>query len=116
MPLYDYECLGCGHMFELRQGFDADPEGICPRCAGVSRRKFHPVPIIYKGSGFYTTDYKGKSYSPVSTEDKDGTKDKDSTDSKEKTESTAEKKKSEDKASAEKLVDKADSAKKAGAL
>ena len=110
MPLYDYECLGCGHMFELRQGFDSDPEGICPRCAGVSRRKFHAVPIIYKGSGFYTTDYKGTGYSPATKEDKE------STDSKENTESTAEKKTSEDKASAEKLVDKADAAKKAGAL
>ena len=58
MPLYDYECASCGNVFELRQSFDAAPEGVCPRCAGISKRKFHAVPIIYKGSGFYTTDYK----------------------------------------------------------
>ena len=75
MPLYDYECVACGHVFELRQSFDADPEGVCPRCSGSSRRKFHAVPIIYKGSGFYTTDYKHTSYSPNS---KDGAKDEES--------------------------------------
>ena len=71
MPLYDYECLNCGHVFELRQSFNADPEGVCPQCAGMSRRKFHAVPIIYKGSGFYTTDYKKTGYSGVPKEDED---------------------------------------------
>ena len=66
MPLYDYECDGCGHVFELRQSFSAEPVGDCPKCSGVSRRKFHAVPIIYKGSGFYTTDYKKSGYSPPS--------------------------------------------------
>ena len=75
MPLYDYECVSCGNVFELRQSFDADPEGVCPRCSGSSRRKFHAVPIIYKGSGFYTTDYKHTSYSPNS---KDRAKDEES--------------------------------------
>ena len=78
MPLYDYECLSCGHVYELRQGFAADPEGICPRCAGKSKRKFHPVPIIYKGSGFYTTDYKHASLKETSKDKKEeeGTKKK----------------------------------------
>ena len=71
MPLYDYECLSCGHVFELRQSFDADPNGECPRCEGASRRKFHAVPIIYKGSGFYTTDYKNSGYSGTSKENAD---------------------------------------------
>ena len=66
MPLYDYECVSCGNVFELRQSFDASPEGICPSCAGISRRKFHPVPIIYKGTGFYTTDSKNTGYSGTS--------------------------------------------------
>jgi len=76
LPLYDYECGDCGHVYELRQSFDAEPEGVCPRCAGMSRRKFHAVPIIYKGSGFYSTDYKRSSNndSPVSAGDKEGTK------------------------------------------
>ena len=71
MPRYDYECVNCGHAFELRQSFDADPEGVCPRCTGISKRKFHAVPIIYKGSGFYTTDYKNASHKDTSTEKKE---------------------------------------------
>ena len=66
MPLYDYQCLGCGHEFELRQGLDADPTTICPRCKGSSRRKFNVVPVIYKGSGFYSTDYKKSSFDSTS--------------------------------------------------
>ena len=64
MPLYDYQCDSCGHIFELRQSFSAATEGPCPCCQGNSRRRFHAVPIIYKGSGFYTTDYKKTGYSP----------------------------------------------------
>ena len=82
MPLYDYECLSCGHIFELRQSFDALPEGTCPECEGSSRRRFNAVPIIYKGSGFYTTDYKRAgaastgtgAKSTVSSDDKDDKK------------------------------------------
>ena len=58
MPLYDYQCSKCSHVFELRQSFDSEPSATCPECSNVSRRKFYPVPVIYKGSGFYTTDYK----------------------------------------------------------
>jgi len=57
LPRYDYECLGCAHTFELKQSFSSEPVGICPECGCNSRRKFHAVPVIYKGSGFYTTDY-----------------------------------------------------------
>ena len=64
MPLYDYQCSDCGHRFELRQGFDADSKQECPRCQGMARRRFHSVGVIYKGSGFYTTDYKRQSYTP----------------------------------------------------
>ena len=57
MPLYDYDCLKCGNIFEVKQSFKDDPVAFCPKCNGRSRRKFHAVPVIYKGSGFYTTDY-----------------------------------------------------------
>ncbi len=57
MPRYDYECLSCSHVFELKQSFSAEPVADCPECSSRSRRKFHAVPVIYKGSGFYTTDY-----------------------------------------------------------
>jgi predicted nucleic acid-binding Zn ribbon protein len=44
-------------VFELKQSFSAEPVADCPECGSRSRRKFHAVPVIYKGSGFYTTDY-----------------------------------------------------------
>ena len=75
MPLYDYQCPSCSHEFELRQSFSADPCTICPRCEAVSRRKFHVVPVIYKGSGFYTTDYGRSSHNGASTK-KDQDKEK----------------------------------------
>ena len=57
MPRYDYRCTGCGNEFELRQSFHEAGSGTCPLCSGVGQRLFHAVPVIYKGSGFYTTDY-----------------------------------------------------------
>ena len=71
MPRYDYQCLSCSHKFELRQSFDSAPETDCPKCAGLSKRKFYAVPVIYKGSGFYTTDYKNNGNSPDSNEEKE---------------------------------------------
>ena len=103
MPLYDYECVSCGHVFELRQSFDTDPQGVCPLCSGVTRRKFHAVPIIYKGSGFYTTDYKHTSYSPNS---KDGAKDEDSKETTKATTDSSEETKGSSKAAADSSRDK----------
>jgi putative FmdB family regulatory protein len=60
VPIYEYECVSCNHRFELKQGFDAEPTESCPLCQGLSRRKFHAPAVIYKGSGFYTTDYARK--------------------------------------------------------
>ncbi|MBI4233603.1 MAG: hypothetical protein HY686_04095 [Chloroflexi bacterium] len=57
MPRYDYECQNCHHLFELRQGFDAPSTGVCPQCNGPAQRLFHSVGVIFKGSGWYTTDY-----------------------------------------------------------
>ena len=57
MPRYDYECLSCSNVFEMKQSFSDEPVADCPECGSRSRRKFHAVPVIYKGSGFYTTDY-----------------------------------------------------------
>ncbi len=70
MPTYDYECLSCGHTFELKQSFHEDPNGTCPKCEGEARRMFHAVPVIYKGSGFYTTDY-GRRGSRISSDGKE---------------------------------------------
>lgn len=57
MPLYEFECISCGYIFEQKQSFDADPVCKCPKCQNKARRLFHPPPIIFKGSGFYVTDY-----------------------------------------------------------
>ncbi len=74
MPIYDYQCAECGHRFELRQGFDAEPVEVCPRCQGQARRRFHSVAVIYKGSGFYTTDYAHKNVSvPAKSSDEPST-------------------------------------------
>ena len=61
MPTYGYRCDSCGNEFELRQGFDADPTQECPKCENKARRRIHAVGVIFKGSGFYTTDYARKS-------------------------------------------------------
>jgi putative FmdB family regulatory protein len=60
VPIYEYQCVSCNHRFELKQGFDAEPTESCPLCQAVSRRRFHSPAIIYRGSGFYTTDYARK--------------------------------------------------------
>ena len=60
MPTYEYECGSCRYRFDLRQGFDDEPEVECPQCNERARRIFHPAPIIYKGSGFYVTDSRNK--------------------------------------------------------
>ena len=57
MPRYDYRCVECDHNFELSQSFSEAGKGTCPECSGDGRRVYHAVPVIYKGSGFYTTDY-----------------------------------------------------------
>ena len=64
MPRYDYHCLECDHNFELRQSFSEAGKGTCPQCSGEGQRVYHAVPVIYKGSGFYTTDY-GRPKPPV---------------------------------------------------
>jgi putative FmdB family regulatory protein len=70
LPRYDYQCTSCGHEFELTQSFKEAGSGDCPECSGEGRRVYHAVPVIYKGSGFYTTDY-GRPKAPVESS-KDG--------------------------------------------
>jgi putative FmdB family regulatory protein len=71
MPMYDYQCPSCFHQFELRQAFSAAPYAQCPHCETVSRRIFHPVPVIYKGTGFYTTDYARQRYNGSANDKKE---------------------------------------------
>ena len=60
MPIYAYQCDSCGNQFDLKQGFDASVEQPCPECKSTARRLFSAPTVIYKGSGFYTTDYARK--------------------------------------------------------
>ena len=61
MPIYEYECGTCNHSFEERQGYDAESIQKCPQCQNTAKRLVHASPIIFKGSGFYVTDYASKS-------------------------------------------------------
>ena len=70
MPRYDYKCVECENEFELVQTFSEAGTGVCPSCSGAGRRLFHAVPVIYKGSGFYTTDY-GRPKRPAENGSKD---------------------------------------------
>ncbi|PZC48030.1 MAG: putative nucleic acid-binding protein, contains Zn-ribbon domain [Chloroflexi bacterium] len=60
VPIYEYRCRACNHRFELKQGFDAEPMATCPVCSSEAPRMFSMPAVIYKGTGFYTTDYKQK--------------------------------------------------------
>ena len=63
MPTYEYECEKCGHRFELFQSMKDPPKRRCPRCRGKVRRLLGTgAGMIFKGSGFYTTDYRSESY------------------------------------------------------
>ncbi len=59
MPTYDYRCQSCGHCFEAFQSISADPLDECPLCNGrVERVIGGGSGLLFKGSGFYITDYK----------------------------------------------------------
>jgi putative FmdB family regulatory protein len=58
MPTYGYRCSKCGHEFEILQRITDEPLKTCPKCQGKLTKKLYPVGISFKGSGFYTTDYK----------------------------------------------------------
>ena len=73
MPIYEYECGHCRSRFEKRQKFDEEPEAVCPKCEGTSRRVFHPTSIIFKGSGFYITDSRKSSTATLSETSKEET-------------------------------------------
>jgi putative FmdB family regulatory protein len=64
MPTYDYICDSCQHEFEAFESIKADPQTICPECSQAKlRRKIGAgAAILFKGSGFYQTDYRSESY------------------------------------------------------
>lgn len=64
MPTYDYECDACGHKFEEMQSMTEEPLKKCPECKKKKLRRLigTGAAIIFKGSGFYQTDYRSESY------------------------------------------------------
>ena len=56
MPTYEYACTSCGERTEARQSFDDPPLEICPICGGKLRKLYSPVGIVFRGTGFYSTD------------------------------------------------------------
>ncbi len=63
MPTYEYECQKCGERLERFQPISAPPLRTCPRCRGKLQRLIGAgAGILFKGSGFYATDYRSKSY------------------------------------------------------
>lgn len=64
MPTYEYVCEGCGHEFERFESITARPLRSCPKCGKkkVKRLIGTGAGIIFKGSGFYQTDYRSESY------------------------------------------------------
>jgi putative FmdB family regulatory protein len=62
MPIYTYRCENCGVQFERNQKFSDTPLTRCPECGKKSLRKVYmPVGIVFKGSGFYSTDHRSPS-------------------------------------------------------
>lgn len=58
MPVYEYACTRCGHHFEQYRKINARGAPRCPRCGAPGRKVFLPVGVIFKGSGFHSTDYR----------------------------------------------------------
>ena len=59
MPIYGYRCSQCGHELEVLQSMSDPPLQVCSECGGPLRKLLYPVGVQFKGSGFYSTDYKG---------------------------------------------------------
>lgn len=72
MPTYDYICDACGHEFEAFESIKADPQTDCPECreAKLRRKIGAGAAILFKGSGFYQTDYRSESYKQRAAADK----------------------------------------------
>ncbi len=101
MPTYDYECTACDHTFELFQSISESPKRKCPACGRLKLRRLFGTgaALLFKGSGFYQTDYRSESYKKGAASDKpadssskstdDGSKSKSDSGSKSKTESSS---------------------------
>jgi putative FmdB family regulatory protein len=73
MPTYDYQCEACGHQFDEFQSFKDEPLRVCPKCAKEALRRLFGTgaAVIFKGSGFYETDYRSESYKKAAKADQE---------------------------------------------
>ena len=74
MPTYEYECQQCGHRFEEFQSITAEPRQTCPEanCPGPVKRLISTGGgLLFKGTGFYITDYRSDGYQKAAKADKD---------------------------------------------
>ena len=79
MPTYEYECQQCGHRFEEFQSITAEPRQTCPEasCQGSVKRLISMGGgLLFKGTGFYITDYRSDGYQKAAKADKDSGNDK----------------------------------------
>jgi len=72
MPTYDYQCDACGHQFEEFQSITANPLKKCPQCGKLKLKRLFGTGagLIFKGSGFYQTDYRSETYKKAASGDK----------------------------------------------
>ena len=76
MPTYEYRCDKCGHQFDELQSFKDEPLKVCPKCHEESLRRLFGTgaAILFKGSGFYETDYRSESYKKAAKAESESTK------------------------------------------
>lgn len=76
MPTYDYVCKACGHELEIFQSITEAPKKKCPKCkkSKLERRIGSGAAILFKGSGFYQTDYRSESYKAAEKAEKSDSK------------------------------------------
>jgi putative FmdB family regulatory protein len=73
MPTYEYRCTKCEHQFEVFHGIKDRTVRKCPRCGSRARKvPAGGVGLIFKGSGFYITDYRSKDYKEKAKQEKSG--------------------------------------------
>lgn len=86
MPTYEYQCQKCGLKFERFQNIKEEPIRECPECSGSVKKLISAgAGIIFKGSGFYITDYRSDNYKKAEKNEKEPTSDTKSTNSETKT-------------------------------
>ena len=72
MPIYGYRCRSCGHELEVLQKISDPPLKTCPKCSGELSKMVYAAGVIYKGSGYYSTDYKSSARSSSSKSESNG--------------------------------------------